>query len=101
LFDNDRPVTQHDDRDPLYELDIVDVANEIARVIPGVTAVRLFGSRKYLGKRRSDLDLLISGPSSLAELNEFRAISQLYLPLDLWLEGGCPHLFVKRFRRHL
>jgi predicted nucleotidyltransferase len=88
LFDNDRPVTQHDGRDPQYELDIVEVADEIARAIPGVTSVRLFGSRKYPGKRRSDLDLLVSGPTSLAELNEFRAVSQHYLPLDLWLEGG-------------
>jgi predicted nucleotidyltransferase len=72
----------------IFELDIIDVAAEIAAEIPGVTSVRLFGSRKYLGKVRSDLDLLISGPSNLSSLLAFRSTSQHYQPLDLWLATG-------------
>ena len=53
-----------------------------------MTSVRLFGSRKYLGKVRSDLDLLISGPSNLGSLSAFRSSFQHYQPLDLWLATG-------------
>jgi len=53
-----------------------------------VTSVQLFGNRKYLGKVRSDLDLLISGPSNLSSLLAFRSTSQHYQPLDLWLATG-------------
>jgi len=71
-----------------FELDLVDVASDIATQVPGVTSVRLFGSRKYLGKVRSDLDLLITGPSNLESLLNLRSRFQHYEPLDLWLAAG-------------
>jgi DpnII restriction endonuclease len=72
----------------LYELDIVKVAAEIATQVPGTASVRLFGSRKYPGKVRSDLDLLITGPSNTSLLLNFRNKFQHYKPLDLWLANG-------------
>lgn len=75
-------------RPDYFELDLVDVASDIATQVPGVTSVRLFGSRKYLGKVRSDLDLLITGPSNLESLLALRSRFQHYEPLDLWLVAG-------------
>ena len=37
-------------RPDYFELNVVDVAADIAIRVPGVTSVRLFGSRKYPGK---------------------------------------------------
>jgi hypothetical protein len=71
-----------------YELDIVDIASEIAREITGVISVSLFGSRKYPGKIRSDLDLLVTGPLNMGALTYFREKFQHYGPLDLWLAVG-------------
>ena len=71
-----------------FELDLVGVAAELAATIPGVRSIRLFGSRKYPGKVRSDLDLLITGPSNLSSLLDFRDKFQHYKPLDLWLASG-------------
>jgi hypothetical protein len=71
-----------------YELDLVTLAEELALSLGGEITVSLFGSRKYPGKTRSDLDLLVEGPSSLEALNEFRDAQQHYQPLDLWLRLG-------------
>jgi hypothetical protein len=71
-----------------FELDVVAVARDIAERIPGVTQVSLFGSRKYPGKIRSDLDLLVWGVSNSADLNAFRDSRQHLQPLDLWQEMG-------------
>ena len=60
----------------------------MASSIPDVTAVRLFGSRKYHGKLRSDLDLLVEGPHNSVRLLEFRRRHQQYSALDLWLVTG-------------
>lgn len=66
-----------------FTLDIVDVATAIARSDVGVTRVSVFGSRKFPGKIRSDLDLLVQGPSNMSTMIDFRDQSQLYQPLDL------------------
>lgn len=71
-----------------YELDIVEVARDIASKTPGVTSIKLFGSRKFPGKVRSDLDLLITGPTNLESLLSVRNSLQHYQPLDLWLVTG-------------
>jgi hypothetical protein len=76
------------ERPDYFELDIVEIAADIAANVPDVTSVRLFGSRKYPGKVRSDLDLLIAGPASLPSLLEFRNRLRHYKPLDLWLVYG-------------
>lgn len=51
-------------------------------------SVALFGSRKYPGKVRSDLDLLIVGPSNVDLLVGLRSSVPHYKPLDLWLVAG-------------
>jgi hypothetical protein len=71
-----------------FTLDIVEVATAIASFDSNVTEIRLFGSRKYPGKVRSDLDFLVTGPANVSTLVDFRNQSQLYNPLDLWLASG-------------
>lgn len=71
-----------------FELDLVTIACAIAEDVTGVERVALFGSRKYPGKVRSDVDLLISGPSTGDVLIAFRESNRLYAPLDLWLDHG-------------
>lgn len=71
-----------------FDLDLVAVADDVATRVAGVDSVRLFGSRKYEGKVRSDLDLLITGPRSNDVLLEFRSSQPQYEPLDLWLAMG-------------
>jgi hypothetical protein len=71
-----------------FELDLEAVAAELATAVPGVVSVHLFGSRKYPGKTRSDLDLLVIGPANLASLVEFRDQAEHRKPLDLWLVTG-------------
>ncbi|WP_193664368.1 PD-(D/E)XK nuclease domain-containing protein [Nocardioides kribbensis] len=71
-----------------YFMDLVDLAADLAHGVGGVDRVSLFGSRKYPGKVRSDVDLLVSGPASGDVLVDFRESSRQYQPLDLWLEQG-------------
>ncbi|MFS2030263.1 MULTISPECIES: hypothetical protein [unclassified Curtobacterium] len=71
-----------------YDLDLVTLAEELAEDLGEEITVQLFGSRKYPGKTRSDLDLLVAGPSGLEALNAFRDSRQHYQPLDLWLQTG-------------
>lgn len=71
-----------------YDLDLVLVAEEIASRLGDVKSVHLFGSRKYPGKVRSDLDLLVDGPSNTSSLLGLRKGTQHYQPLDLWLAAG-------------
>lgn len=71
-----------------FELDLVVLARDIAEKVKDVQRVALFGSRKYPGKVRSDVDLLVSGPSSGDVLVDFRESNRHYAPLDLWLEQG-------------
>jgi predicted nucleotidyltransferase len=71
-----------------FELDLVAVASELAARVSNVSSVRLFGSRKYPGKVRSDLDLLVFGPTNLSSLLDFRNRFNRYEPLDLWLVSG-------------
>lgn len=71
-----------------YVLDLVDVAAKIATQVAGTDRVLLFGSRKYPGKVRSDVDLLVFGPTALPQLSDFRSSDERYEPLDLWLAHG-------------
>lgn len=71
-----------------FDLDLIAVGDDLARSVPDVEAIRLFGSRKYPGKTRSDLDLLVTGPPNLEALLQFRSSNQFYQPLDLWLVLG-------------
>lgn len=71
-----------------FELDLLQLAADIVDGVEGVTRVALFGSRKYPGKVRSDVDLLVSGPPSGDVLVAFRQSNPHYAPLDLWLERG-------------
>jgi hypothetical protein len=71
-----------------FELNLVDLAAKMAAQIPGVTSVHLFGSRKYPGKLRSDLDLLVTGMHNSVALLQFRDLHLHYAPLDLWAVSG-------------
>lgn len=71
-------------------MELESLAQELVAAVPEVGRIAMFGSRKYAGKVRSDLDLLISGPASADVLVDFRESRTEYQPLDLWLEvpGG-------------
>ena len=58
-----------------FDLDLIVLASEIADKVTGVERVALFGSRKYPGKVRSDVDLLVSGPASGDLLSNFVSLT--------------------------
>lgn len=76
--------------DKFFFMELGSLAQELVASVPEVRRIAMFGSRKYVGKVRSDLDLLISGPASADVLVDFRESRTEYQPLDLWLEvpGG-------------